>query len=270
MRLLLASALLLASCSEPPSSGSGTIVSTNPCTDAILVELADPERIAAISHYSHDPGASSIAIEVARRFPATAGTAEEVIALAPALVIASSFTPPATREAFRRAGLSAHYLEMPATVEEAKAQVRRIAAAVGEAQRGEALVARIDRAVAGARHDGAPIPALLWHGGDGVVSGGGTLIDALLTLAGFRNASADYGVRFTGYLPLEHVVLDPPRVMLTPLSESDRGIVLRHRAIAASGGKVIEAEFPGRLLNCGGPTIVAALERLREIREGVE
>ena len=243
------------------------IVSTNPCADAILVELVEPKRIAAISHYSHDPDASSIDLSVARRFATTAGTAEEVIALSPGLVIAGSFTPPATREAFRRAGLRPLYVGVPATVEEAMAQVMEIASAVGEPARGEALVARIERAVADAEFRGEPVPALLWHGGDGLVSGKGTLVDELLTRAGFRNASADYGVSYTGYLPLEHVVLDPPRVMLTPTDESDRGIALRRRAIAASGGEVIEAEFPERLINCGGPTIPVALARLKEIRE---
>ncbi len=44
-------------------------------------------------------------LDMARRFRSTAGTAEEVIALAPDLVVASAFTPPATRAAFERAGL---------------------------------------------------------------------------------------------------------------------------------------------------------------------
>ena len=37
-----------------------TIVSLNPCTDAILAEVADPAQLLAISHYSHDPRATSM------------------------------------------------------------------------------------------------------------------------------------------------------------------------------------------------------------------
>ena len=36
------------------------------------------------------------------------------------------------------------------------------------------------------------------------------LLDEMLGRAGFRNASAEYGVRQTGVLPLEHVVARPP------------------------------------------------------------
>ena len=43
-----------------------------------------------------DPAATSIPIDLARRFRATTGTAEEVVAMRPELVIASSFTSPAT------------------------------------------------------------------------------------------------------------------------------------------------------------------------------
>ena len=62
------------------------IVSINPCVDAILMHVADAGQIAAISHYSKDPRATSIPMAQAARFAATSGTAEEVVALAPDLV----------------------------------------------------------------------------------------------------------------------------------------------------------------------------------------
>src|SRR3546814_15706424 len=63
------------------------VVSLNPCVDSTLMHVADPGQIAAISHYAHDPKATSIPLGPARRFRATSGNAEEVIALRPALVI---------------------------------------------------------------------------------------------------------------------------------------------------------------------------------------
>src|SRR3546814_11450986 len=64
------------------------IVSLNPCVDAVLMRIADPGQIAAISQYSLDPQATSIPIEQASHFAATSGTAEEVLAKRPDLVIA--------------------------------------------------------------------------------------------------------------------------------------------------------------------------------------
>ena len=95
-------ALMLAGCTQPAARGGGGIVSTNPCADAMLVELVPASRIAAISHYSVQAEASSMPLSVARRFATTAGTAEEVIGLHPDLVVTSSFTPPATLAADRK------------------------------------------------------------------------------------------------------------------------------------------------------------------------
>ena len=119
--------VLLAGCAQPPAARSGgpvpdRIVSTNPCADAILLRLVPAQRIAAISRYSRDPAATSIPLDVARRFRSTAGTAEEVIALRPALVLTSSFTPLATRDAYARAGLKTLLLDSPTSIAASEAE----------------------------------------------------------------------------------------------------------------------------------------------------
>ena len=270
--------LMAASCAAPPSfdskdgRGGGGIVSTNPCADAMLVELVPPERIAAISHYSKDAAATSIPLEVAARFRSTTGTAEEVIAMRPDLVVASSFTSASTREAYARAGLNTLYLDSPVTIEGSKAQVTELARAIGAEGAGKAMNARIDAGVAAARFAGPPVPALVWIGGN-LVSGGGNLLDELLGKAGFVNQAAHYGLQFTGTLPIETVVTDPPRVMLVPDQPgrlaASRAAELRSRTLAHLDGRVTEAEFPRSLVNCGGPVIPRALARLAEVRRGI-
>lgn len=265
MRCLLP--LLLAGCTPAADDGRGGIVSLNPCADQLLLALVPPSRIAAISHYSRDPGAGSIPLAVARRLPVTAGTAEEVIALAPELVIATSFTPPATRDAFARTGLKTLYLGSPTTIAASKAQVKELAAAVGAVERGAALNRRIDRAVASARRGGPEVPALLFLSGD-LANGGGTLLDEMMRVAGFRDAAADYGLSMTGTLPVETIVAHPPAVILTP-DAGGRTATIRRRLLAQTGAKVREAAFPRALVNCGGPTIPAALARMAAIRRQV-
>ncbi|HVJ03864.1 MAG TPA: ABC transporter substrate-binding protein [Sphingomonas sp.] len=264
--------LLAAGCAAPSPSGGGGIVSTNPCADAMLVELVPPARIAAISHYSRDPAASSIDPQVAAHFRTTSGTAEEVIAMRPDLVVASSFTSSSTREALARAGVRTLYLDSPVTIEASKAQIRELAAALDAAPAGEAMIARIDRAVAAAARPGPAIPALLWIGGN-LVSGGATLLDEMMVKAGFSDHAAHYGLQHTGYLPIEHVLVDPPRVMLVPdapgRDADSRASQLRAQALARMGSKVHQARFPRSLANCGGPVIATAMTRLAEVRREV-
>lgn len=250
--------MTLAACAAPPRQGG--IVSTNPCADAILATIA-PDRLAAISHYSHDPGATSLPLAVARRYPAVAGTAEEVIARHPDLVVTDIFAPAATREAYARAGLTVLTLDAPATIRASEAQVIAIAKAAGVPARGAALVRAIETAVPPAH--GARPPVLLFIAGD-LANGGGTLLDDLLARAGLRNAAADYGLAFTGTLPIETIAAHPPRAIL---SDGDgRTADLRRRILARSGAATVEVAFPHALMNCGGPAIVPALRRLTAIR----
>ncbi|MHA6719036.1 ABC transporter substrate-binding protein [Sphingomonas sp. RS6] len=268
----LLACLMAAGCAAPPPSGGGGIVSMNPCADAVLIELVAPSRIAAISHYSQAADSTSIPLDVARRFRGINGTAEEVIGLKPDLVIASSFTAPSTREAFARAGLKTLYLDIPSSIEASKAQVTALAAAVGQPAKGAALNARIDAAIANTSWTGAKAPALLWIGGN-LVNGGQTLLDDMMVKAGFSNQAAHYGLSHTGQLPMERVIADPPQVMLVPEGPGhdadSRAADLRRRAIAETGLPVVQAHFSRHLVNCGGPVIPAAMNRLAAIRRSI-
>lgn len=266
MRAILLLALLLAGCAAGEPARGGGIVSLNPCADQLLLALVPPQRIAAISHYSQDPRATSIPLDVARRFRTTAGTAEEVIALAPDLVVATSFTPPATRAAFARAGLNTLYLGSPTTVAASKEQIGEVAAAVGATARGRALNARIDAALGETRGGGGAAPALLFIGSD-LANGSGTLLDEMMAHVGLRDAAADYGVAMTGRLPVETIVARPPALILSP-DTGGRTAAMRRRLLAATGAATREVPFARELINCGGPTIPAALRRLAAIRRG--
>ena len=227
-----------------------------------------PDRIAAISHYSKEPGATSITPAVADRYPATAGTAEEVIALKPDLVVASSFEPKATVDAYRRAGLKVLTLDSPATIAASEAQIRSLAATLGRAEAGERLVARIERAVAEAAPRDSKRPAALLYISDNFANAGPTLLTEMLGRAGFGDASKAFGLDFSGNVPIESVVAHPPQVLLDP-DPWGRTALLRRRVLGKAGFNVAEARFPRQLINCGGPTIARAMRALAQIRARV-
>jgi len=260
--VFLALAGSVTSCAEPAPRAAAhpTIVSLNPCTDAVLAEVADPAQILAVSHYSHDPRATSMPLAKARRFRATGGTVEEVLALDPDVVVAGTFLPPSTAQAFDRLGVRVETFGIVPDLAENAAQIRRLAALAGHPERGEALLARIGGALAATRHEGAPVTALLWQQG-GIVPGEETLIARLMRHAGFASHSAARGLGQGAYLPLEQVLADPPEVVLAAGGER----MLTHPALRSLEGVRYES-FEPSLLFCGGPTVIRAAERLAAIR----
>lgn len=271
MRALLAALLMLAGCGPvaepvpPPLPPRPVIVSLNPCTDAVLVEVADPRQIAALSHWSRDPASSSLPQPTARRFGVTGGTVEEVLALKPDLVLASTFIDPATRHALDRLDVRVETLGIATTLAESEAQVRWIAALSGDRAAGERLIARMREALRAATP--APgervIDTVLWQPG-GIVPGQGTLIDDLLARTGFANGAAARGYAQADYLPLEEVVADPPELLLVSGSEVGQAHPVLDRL-----KQTRRASFDPSLLYCGGPTVIRAAAYLGALRKSI-
>lgn len=273
MLLLAAAACTAAPAREAgpavPKGDAPTIVSLNPCTDAILAEVAEPQQILAISSYSHDPAASSMDLATARRFKAVSGTVEEVLALRPDLVIGSTFTPPPSVQAMAQLGLRFEQFGMAGKVEESEAQVRRIAMLAGHPERGEALVGRMRAALEANRPPaGTIVSALVWQSG-GIVPGNDTLIADLLRRTGFSNAAAARGLKQADMLPLEEVLAGPPQLIFAASHGAGNGDrMLAHPALAKLNGVRRETLDPS-LLWCGGPTIIRAAERLGAVRRSL-
>ncbi len=266
--------LFLAGCTQPTVSSTRrlhpAIVSLNPCSDAVLAEVADPGQILALSHYSRDPASSSMDVARARQFHAVSGSVEEILSLRPDVVISDDFLPPATAGALQALAIPVERLPIANSVEASKAQVTRIAAIAGHPERGRALVARIDAALARAAPPpgAAPVSAVVWQSG-GIVPGDASLIGDLLRRTGFRSLSAARGLGQADVLPLEAMLADPPRVILAagnPLASEDR--LLAHPALAALTGTRRKRLEPA-LLWCGGPTIIRAAARLAQVRDAV-
>lgn len=260
-------ALTLAACApaaKAPASDAAhpTIVSLNPCLDAILVEVAPPSQVLALSHYSRDPSSSSILATTAMRYGVTGGTAEEVIAAQPDLVLASIFLPQPTRSALERAGLKVETFGSPTSVAESAEQVRAVARLAGRAGEGEALARRI---TAPAPPSGAPIDALLWQEGE-IVAGEQTLIAELLREAGFASDAARRGLGQAERVSLESVLADPPQVLLVAGDAAGQ----RHPVLAGQLKATHIADFDPALVYCGGPTIPKARARLAKIRAEAE
>ena len=246
------------------------IVSINPCADALLMQLADEQQIVSVSHYSHDKRATSIPLRQALKFPATSGTAEEILAMRPDLVVAGSHVALPTAKALERLGIPLVRLSIPQSVDESQHQIAELAKIVGASQRGAKLNKAITNAFANAKPaDKKLVPALIWRSG-GLVPGDGTLPDELLRRTGFENVSKSYGLKQWDILPLEHLVARPPRLLFSNTGgdkeASQRDRMLSHPVLKRLSRRITISDYPARLLHCAGPTLIEAVTFLSTAR----
>ena len=256
---------------DTPHAPASRIVSLNQCLDSILVELVPEQRIAAVSHYARDPLVSPIAT-LAAKLPITYETAEEIVALRPDLVLASRHSAIATRNALRRVGIHFELFEVPFSIEASIAQIRRIAALVGNVAEGEALVSKIERAIETARlPPGARrLTAAVYETG-GLTAGSSTVTNELLQIVGFDNLAARYGIETHLPMPLELIVAAPPDVLLVGDIPAAAGTqasgIVQHRALRKLPS--MRCAFPARYMYCSGPTIVEEVAALAAARDSV-
>ncbi len=265
-------ALMLAACNDMPAEdGAGysntsgpRIVSLNPCLDAILVEIAESEQILALSHYSRDPSSSSIDAQIAERFDVTGGTAEEIIALRPDIVFASTFIPPATKAALERLDVRVETFGSPVSLDDSLAQIERLAAFAGREREGKALKSKIMRdAPVLSAEPAAPsarVSVMLWQPGQ-IVAGQASLVWEHLGRFGFSNHAEKMGLHQADHVTLEAILADPPDLLLVA-GNSDGQTHPLLRGLEQTR----VARFEPNLFYCGGPSIPKAWKRLEEVR----
>lgn len=261
----------LACAATSASARPQRIVSLNMCTDELVLRLADRERIASVTWLSQDPRNANMA-EAARRIPANHGLVEQVLALKPDLVVAGAYTTRATVGLLKRVGAPPREFGVPRNLAEMRVQIREMAALLGEAARGEALIAGIDARLEAlaARRPARPLRAIVLRP-NGFTVGRDSLVDEILTRAGLVNIAAELGIDSYGQIPLETVVLAGAEVLV--LNDTPDGPpslaheILHHPVLAKLAGRLRLVALPSRLWTCAGPSVVDAIEQLAAATE---
>ncbi|MEX0923642.1 MAG: ABC transporter substrate-binding protein [Rhodovibrionaceae bacterium] len=259
--------LLLLAAVGAPAAGAAPqrVVSLNLCTDELLLLLAGRERIAAVSALADDP-VYSPATELAEGLPETHGTAEEVLRLAPDLVLASRYSPSFTLELLRGQGIPVVLVEQPDSLADSRQNLRQVAKALGMEAEGETLLADFDARLrdAAAKAENLPGRRGLVLQARGYTHGAGSLIGELLALAGIENIAAELGYRGWAQIPLETLLRQQPEVIVVESQgQGDRSLaaaVLRHPALNSLDAEIVAV--PERLWACGSPFLAESLERI--------
>ncbi|MFD2232576.1 ABC transporter substrate-binding protein [Phaeospirillum tilakii] len=264
MRLgvLLTLTLLLAlpALAEPPRR----IVSANLCADRLVLELAERDRVRAVGPFAADPAVSTVAA-AAQGLPVTEGRVEQILAFHPDLVVLGTFNDPATGMLLERLGVPVYRVGAPQSLDGVRAEIRRLAAALGETARGEAMVARLEAGLAALPRLERPVVAAVYQAG-GWSAGRGTLADELFGRVGLVNLAAATGRSGIAPLPLETLVAGRPElIVIESMGEeapSLSGELLRHPVLAGRGLRRVTV--PMRLWACPDPALAAAAALVAE------
>ena len=242
------------------------VVSFNLCADQLLLTLADPSQITALSPYALDDSLS-VTTKAAAPFPRVGWDAESVINLSPDLVLAGPTDRPtrAMLEAGRRFG---DLPGMPALEQGSAEGFFEIGALLGHADRGAVLAQQLAQAqaqLAAAALKPPRTAAIVQRGG--YAEGSASLITAMLTVAGLRPLAAAPG-GFGGFVSMETLLVDGPDVLVLldpPREAADQGaLFITHPALRARYDARRRIDLSSRYTMCGGPALVQGLDRLRE------
>jgi iron complex transport system substrate-binding protein len=246
------------------------IVSLNMCTDQLLIDLVAPERIAAVSYLATDKTLSAEASRLTQ-FKSVKGTAEEVLALQPDLIIAGEYTTGATVDLLHRLGQTVLVVPLASDFDGMRATIRQIALAVGEGQRGEEVIRNFDERLRAARSTVAGKPTAIAYQVGSFVSGPDSLLDAALTAAGYRNLAREIQLGVAGRLPLEQLVTSPPDLLVLANAADDFQTVLadnlRHPALKQLMKQRPSVHLPMPYWMCATPKIAEAVEILAAMKK---
>lgn len=231
--------------------------SLNLCTDEYLLLLARPNEVASVSRLAHDPADSAL-WRVGRRFPANRGNLESALPTRPNLILTMGGGGRATGLIARKLGVRTLDLPFPATIADVEANMVRVAAALGDADRAQPWRKRL----AGIRTPPVQHDTIFLSGGGNSI-GATSLSAEWMRLAGFAQRPLPGG-RAT----LEQLATSPPAILLR--SNYRRAEVslgqrwLDHPLAARGQSKRIDTD--GRAWTCAGPLMLHEIERLRNVR----
>jgi len=265
-RSLLFLSLLLSLALPLAAARPQRVVSQSVGTDELLLALADPGQIAALSHISHDAEFSPVA-EAAKRFPAIKDSdAESVLRFRPDLVLAASYTRPETLALLRRAGVRLVVLDRFETLEDVYASLRYLGRELGQEGRAEAVIsqsrARVN-ALAEKLRGVRPV-RVLSAGLYPFTSGAGTTFQDLCDHAGALNVAAEAGIKGHAPTPSEQLLVWNVEVLIAAGDDQTRarlGELPHYRVLPAfKAGRVVV--LPGRMMSSVSHHRIATYEAL--------
>lgn len=247
------------------SQAASRVVSLDQCADQFMLALAPREAITGLSSraLARDSWMRSQAVGL----PIRRATAESVLGARPDLVVRYWGGDERLQEALVRRGVRVVKIDDATDFDGVRANVRKVAVALDRRDAGEALVRRMDANLAQARGAWKGQSAL-YLTPSGYTAGSGTLVDAMLSAAGMRNAATRPGF---AEAPLEKIVMRPPSSFVLGFFDMlsaafERWGMGRHVALQKRLPGHTAASLPGAALGCPGWFAADAAAELAKAR----
>lgn len=197
--------LLLAMAGGVEAASPPRVLSLGQCSDQYVLALASRPSIVGLSPRVLDRDSYMRARAVG--LPRRRASVETILAARPDLVVYWWLGDQRLARALEAHHIRTVRIEEAEDFEAIRGNIRRIAAALDQSARGEALIRHMDGQLAAGQGAWRGQSALYLTSG-GFTAGPGTLIDAILRAAGLSNAAEGPGYQS---IPTERLVLHPPR-----------------------------------------------------------
>lgn len=221
------------------------VMSLDQCADQYVLALA-PDADLALSPRADDP--DSWLRQAAQGRRRVRPTLEAAVGFEPDVVVRYWGGEPRLLAALERRGARVVSLADATDFDGVRVNIRRAATALGQPGRGEVLLGRMDRKLAEARPADSRGKALYLTAG-GFTAGPGTLVDEILTAAGYANASAPG----FGAVSVERIALEPPLRLIFAFFEQARADwrgAGRHPVVRRASAGRAAARLPGAAVSC--------------------
>ncbi|WP_370545381.1 ABC transporter substrate-binding protein [Caulobacter sp. 17J80-11] len=255
--LILAASVALAA--GAARAGEMRVLSLDSCADQYVVALAPREAIVGVSPRADDDDSWMKA--EAKGLPQRRPTLEAALAARPTLVVRFWGGDERLVRALEARGAKVVGIDDASDFDGVRADVRKVAAAMGRQAEGEKLVARMDAQLAASRGAWKGEKALYLTPG-GFTAGDKTLIGAMLNGAGLKSASDS---EWFDSVSLEKLVLDPPRLLVLGFFDAVRGgrwAPGRDPLVGRLAKERSAASLPGSILGCPGWFVTEGSARL--------
>ena len=203
------------------------ILTVSAGTDELMLGLVEPERMAAINESLADRAHTNIPW-VCDRIPTViprSPSVEQIAALHPDLVVVTPWMPRENIDAIRELNVPVVVCKSAATIEDIHANIRLFASAVGEPERGEKLIGKMEDKLAEIRAKVAQVPEEKKHKSIALISimvnygGAGCTFDELCRCTDSINAKAAAGNRMGQEMTKEQLVAANPDYLFFPSYE---------------------------------------------------